>query len=335
MLKSELCSFIAGKNALLAFGDPGGAKQVLALANRCKGYLQSIKAVSDKKRDFYEDFGIAVDDFYIQSSRGWFEKIKPDLLIIGTSIPIGCEFDLLLESIRCDVRSIAFIDHWTNFAARFECNGLHIFPDKICVIDERARNLAILEGVPSNKILVVGNPHYQYLEQWRPNISREKFLARLEMPAHEKYILYAPEPLSSFGLEKKYGFTELDGIKKIQKAVEGHVNSRIHVVIKGHPNQLHDIFYEYINDNPQFRVKYFADEDINLLSYYSEAVLGFFSNSLIEAKFIGKPVIRLLMMLKEGVSDHLANFTSSKFIICNSDFELSDAIFSIENSAYK
>ena len=59
--------------------------------------------------------------------------------------------------------------------------------------------------------------------------------------------------------------------------------------------------------NQQFLINVFESDDINYLIYYAECVVGYFSNSLIEASIMNKKIIRVLIDLKNHKFDTLKN----------------------------
>ena len=119
--------------------------------------------------------------------------------------------------------------------------------------------------------------------------------------------------ITNSNLKKNYGFSEIDGIKMIYKAMNPILSDKVFILIKGHANQRHDVFYNYIDSISNQHVKYTHKIDIKLCVYFSECVLGFFSNSLIEAKIMKKIVMRPLMMLLPNVVDPLESMSSENF----------------------
>ena len=61
----------------------------------------------------------------------------------------------------CGVPSAQFIDTWTNYRRRFAHPNGAILPDHIAVIDERAAAEAVAEGLPFEKLRVIGQPTWE------------------------------------------------------------------------------------------------------------------------------------------------------------------------------
>lgn len=303
--------WIESRRVLAAFSDPAGAKVVLAFLFRHGMAARSITIVSDRVHSFYEEFGLPVRCHDGRPASDWLQEV--DVLVTGTSVPVRLELDLINAAAGAHVPSYAFVDHWTNFAARFERSGRRILPDGVGVIDAIARDAAMAEGLPIGRLHITGNPHHEYLRAWRPRVSRAELLASLGLNAAAKFVLYAPEPLSRFGLKEKYGFDEVDGIRQLHRAL---ADCGVPVIIKAHPNQDHETLESYLATRPGQRMIYLRDADLATLSYYAEVVVGFFSNSLLEARVLGRPVVRMLVGLKAGVADPLAHFSAPDFIAC-------------------
>lgn len=295
--------WIENRKILAALSDPAGAKAILAFLSLYGACASKVTVISDREYSFFKGFDNEVLRAGAKSAAEWL--VDTEVLIAGTSYPARLEFDLIDLATRAGITSISFVDHWTNIAARFERNGRSVLPDVIGVVDERARSLAQGEGLPAGKLRVIGNPYHEHLEGWRPKITRDELLASLGLSPHKPYILYAPEPFSRFGLKAKYGFDEIDGLNLIREARKALPDGAFYVVVKGHPNQDHQLFEMDIAKLPDRDIIYLTDGDLNTLSFHAAACVGFFSNALVEASLLGCPIVRPLILRRLGTSDPL------------------------------
>lgn len=188
---------------------------------------------------FYGDFGTMVQQAGSRSTSEWLQAA--DVLITGTSYPPRLELDLIEAASEIGMPSISFVEHWTNLAARFERKGQRIMPDVVCVVDRRAHDLAAAEGISEERLLISGNPYHRYLQSWQPSLTRKDVLRLLGLDSYRAYLLYVSEPLSRFGLRSKYGFDEVDGLSLLLRAMEMLDQHEICLVVKGHPNQDHEL----------------------------------------------------------------------------------------------
>jgi hypothetical protein len=319
--------WISGKRVLGVFSDPAGAKAVLSYLSKNRKLAKRIIIISDREYDFYEDFSFQVKP---TASGVLLQFLKGiEVVIAGTSYPTNLELSIIKIANGLGIYTVSIVDHVTNIAARFEGDGGLVYPDVIAVVNNRAYEVAESEGISPSKLRVMENPYHGFLRNWRPNKVKEAFFLELGLSKDAKVILYAPEPMSSFGLKDRYGFDEIDGLKILCKAQDAFPKGSFKIVIKGHANQDHNLFRTTIaglNDND---LLYLDSVDLNTLSYYSSAVVGFFSNSLLEATILKRPIIRPLMYLKKEVDDPLKSFNKDSFIDTYSIDELIQAIRSI------
>ncbi|MCS7029739.1 MAG: hypothetical protein NZ519_13350, partial [Bacteroidia bacterium] len=224
---------------LFVFSDPAGAKAVLAKAYflQKEKKLSDLKIISDRKYDFFAEFGLEVLSYNESEEIKWIQDFKPDFVFTGTSYTSKIELKFIEQAVKQNILSVAFIDHWTNFYSRFVWNDKVIFPDKIWVIDEKAKNLAIQENLPQEKLQIVGNPYYEFLKIWKPNLSKEDFLRTIGLDACVSYVLYVPEPLSQVGGVEKFGFDEYEVLEElICYFKKKYVSSHKFLLVKPHPN---------------------------------------------------------------------------------------------------
>lgn len=298
------------KRTVYVFSDPGGAKAIIALYLGNRGNNEEALLISDRYHDFYVSMVVKVKILKNTELFKVLDDFEPSLIITATSVPVGIELNCLIYARqKTRIKTFTFIDHWTNIAMRFKMGNQLILPDSICLIDEHAKIAAIKDGIPEGILAVIGNPYYEYLHNWKPKVTKNELLNALSIPKEAKYILYAPEPFSVFGLKGKYGFDEIDGLEKLMELIlEAKVEDN-YLIIKCHPNQnisLIELFLENHSSKID-KIKIVEHYDINDLIYYSQCVVGFFSNSLVEASILGKEVLRMLILLKDPLLDPLLN----------------------------
>ncbi len=305
-------SLVKDRRVAFVFGDPAGAKAMIAV---WKLFSKNGSAIllSDRQQSFYNDLSVNVT--LVISKSDLFSKLDsfgPQVIFTGTSFPASLEINSLKYAQNKNISSASFIDHWTNMKLRFiEKNDNLVLPDVIFVINRKARDIAINEGLPRDKIFISTNPYYTVLESWQPINDRRSINFLLNFEEERRYIVYAPEPLAKFKLERKYGFNEYSILKEINHIISSlnmtH-DYKIRMVYKIHPNTTLDEVSNSIMFNlgtiPEY-IQLVDNVDFNHLLFYSSGVFGFFSNSLIEASFLGTPAFRILYKLENGLEDPL------------------------------
>jgi hypothetical protein len=319
--------WIINKSVVGAFNDPAGAKAVLSFLKSEALFAEKITLISNYNYCFYDDFGFNVQQANFKSTSEWLHGA--DILITGTSYPGNFELNMIMAAREISLPSISFVDHWTNMVKRFERDGQKIFPDLICVVDERAKNLALSEGITDEKIFISGNPYHKFLQNWSPNLIKKDFINHIGLNSYRGYILYVPEPLSKFNLQFKYGFDEFDGLSMLFEAIEILDQYKICLIVKGHPNQNHEKMEALLARSNFSNVRYVREMDIKLLLYHAELVVGHFSNALIEANLLYKRIIRILPNSNLVYNDPLEFSNGPSVAIVKDSFEIKKALNSI------
>lgn len=285
-----MLSKLKGK-VLFVFSDPGGAKPILSLIEEIN--LYSCLAVSNRNYSFYDDFKTQV-----QILENDFEEIvnsyKPDLIFTGTSYPSDFDKQFLKIALEKNIECYTFVDHWTNIDLRFTYENNFLEPSQVWVIDENAKDIAMQAGIPENKIIISGNPYHKWLKNWKPKVSKEVFLKKIGLNNNtNKILLFAPDPLSNINGIEKYGFDEISITQQFISEINSQkdIYKSWKILIKPHPNQDIKKLTRILNDNESITILS-STIDANHLIYFSDLIFGFISSFLIEAKILGKKVIR-------------------------------------------
>lgn len=301
-------NYLEKKRGLFVFSDPGGAKPLLGLITLIKNKIKDFRIVSDRTYSFYKDFNLHINKPNIKNDIDIFD---PDFIFTGTSYTSKLELEYIKKS-RGRITSYSFVDHYSDISNRFKNVGELILPDVIYVIDEHAKKIALNEGLTNVKLEIMKNPYQEYLKIWKPTISKREFLLRNNI-SNDKYIIYAPDPLSNNGGFKKFGNDENNILKMIVGSLK-HCNDLL-LIIKPHPNQNIEFLLNNI-DLKGIKYKVIVDIDLNHLIYYSKLIIGIFSNILIESQILNKNIIRITKNLN-------IDFLKEKKIgfVCNNKYE--------------
>lgn len=311
---------IKGQRGIFVFSDPAGAKACLALVKSLKN--KEVLIISDRKYSFYSEFNLEVNSSAHKNIREWIDFFRPDFVFTGTSLPNKIELEFLKYAKDKNIKTYTFVDHWTNMSDRFKYFEEYIYPDELWLIDNLAKKNAVRDGIDENIILISGNPYYDYLKNWKPNISKDDLFDKIGLKKNEKYILYAPEPLTTFNLQEKYGFDELSGLIHLNKSLEELNSENIKIIIKPHPNQNETIFTNFLKKSNNNKILFVNDININILIYHSELVAGYFSNSLVESNIMNKKVIRMLINLLDTKLDSLMHLNIGSIAQDNKELNL-------------
>ncbi len=308
--------FAPGDKILFIFSDPGGAKPLLAFIKI--NALENYKVISDRVYPFYENFGIIVHP-YKGNACVEVDEYKPDRVFTATSYRSNIEREFLVCAKERNIPCIAYIDHWTNIGERLMLsNNSCVYPDKVWVLDERAKQIALKDGLWEKRLHISGNPYHEWLKQWKPTVRKEEFLLSLGIcNAGTKLLLFVPDPLTNINGFGKFGYDEITATKELceLKSQKPELFEDWKILVKPHPNQDIAVLKEMVKNRKRF---IFADPaiDTNTCIYHSSLVLGFHSSALIEAKVLNRPVVRYIPSEKgidplkeENVGSIITSFT--------------------------
>jgi UDP-N-acetylglucosamine 2-epimerase len=169
-------------------------------------------------------------------------------------------------------------------------------------LDKTAKSIALNEGVPEKLLYISGNPYHEYLKRWKPSISKEEFFFSNGLNDNScKIILYVPDPVTNVGGKEAYGFDEITSLDLIIDCLKNIGKfETYYLIIKPHPNQNKILLKDAIDKNKnKINVIWFETINTNNLLYYSDLIIGLFSNILIEASILKKSVIRLITSTKK------------------------------------
>jgi hypothetical protein len=289
---------------LVVLADAGSIKPLLSWAILKSSEIGSLIVIAN--RDFFisKEFGIAIHIMDDSSALKLLDTFEPTFVLTGTSYP-GGSFELrIIEACKTKNISVStYFDHWQNFQARFMLQENLIYPDEIWVLDQQAYDFAVIEGLSSSKLQIVGNPFFNMLKTWRPVFCKQDFIKTIGGNYYSNYILYLPDFISGSNESSViYGFDEFDVLNHIINFLEkNNYFESYTLVVKLHPSHTYELFQNYIQKHHKALNKniiIIQNVDIKSLAYFASLIIGLFSMALLEAKIINPAVIRFCPNLK-------------------------------------
>jgi hypothetical protein len=120
-------------------------------------------------------------------------------LLSGTSLEVSDDGAFWQAARDLRIPSVAVLDHWRNYAERFtERTPFDRLPDRICVMDEVARDSLLARGCPPERVIVTGHPHLDSIEPVSRN-ERDGIRRELGIELDRPVVLFASEPKSRTG----------------------------------------------------------------------------------------------------------------------------------------
>ncbi|MDR3348868.1 MAG: hypothetical protein LBO03_04595 [Acidaminococcales bacterium] len=167
------------------------------------------------------------------------------------------------------IKTLAVLDYWSNYRARFEFGSSVRYPDYYAVMDDLAKKEAIADGVPPSIIAVLGQPGLdRYVSAPRPRARENK-----------GRVLFVSQPLSVL-YGKTLGYTEFDALSDLCQLAAA---SGLALRVKFHPK-----------DSVEFKSAFQdmeAQGDFSALLPEYEWVVGMSSMALLHSALMGAKTI--------------------------------------------
>lgn len=217
---------------------------VYALLNSAASKIFSKHKLNFNYIDQVEDLRTAID------------KIKPDIILYGTGWQVDFSEIIKETSMKQNIKSVALIDHWTNYKERFKKNCL---PDNIIVMDDIANNIA--KKIFNFDVNIIQLKNYFLEEVYLSFKSKQNKSANS--------IVFISEPISinaknNFNNKNAFGFTEYS-------VIEDLIQKFGNICIRLHPAEDQNKYSEII--------KRYKTNNISIINSYEEDLIDTLSKS--------------------------------------------------------
>lgn len=211
-----------------------------------------------------------------------------DLFLCGTSWQSSIEKQAMALAKAAGKKVIAFLDHWANYADRFQLDGVTILPDEIWVGDEDAEHLA-KKIFPDVDVVLLANPYFKDLQVELARTQRRIY------PSNGVSVLYICEPIRehaflAYGNERHWGYTEEDALLFFFDNLDALDCVVSEIKIRPHPSESNDKY------NWAWQANSLVNEATNVKSLVeqiveADVVVGCTSMAMVVALLASKRVI--------------------------------------------
>jgi len=111
----------------------------------------------------FDAWGVAVAPGDGSDSVAALDTLNPGAMLTGTSMPHGAEQAWWRWAAAHNRPAVALVDQPLNIAARFQSLAPDALPRWIALPDDTAHAVALAEGLPADRLVVVGPLWYQFL----------------------------------------------------------------------------------------------------------------------------------------------------------------------------
>lgn len=210
-------------------------------------------------------------------------------LLTGTGWQSDLEWRAIEVARRSGKRSVAFLDHWNNYAGRFDRGGVVHLPDEIWVSDRHAQSAAeaLFRPVP---IRLMPNP---YLIDVVAEIEAASRSVLQKRHRDAQRILYVCEPFRANAEQSgwHWGYDEFDAMRLFFRNVN-RVTSRVDsIVVRPHPADPPGKYQAFLGEFPSLPITLSTSGPLAADIAAADLVVGCESMALVVALAAGKRVI--------------------------------------------
>lgn len=228
-------------------------------------------------------------------------RLQPDVVLTGTSIQPGIEKQAIYLARKQGIPSLAVLDSWTNYAARFNDlqtgERLRYVPDRLATFDANSVAELVALGIPIERIVVTGNPHFAQFQRLPIQKTPDEIRQTFDLGTDEALVLFISEPLAdewyaSFGENFPSAEEITECIRLCGELVARHPRRRL--LVKLHPIEapaLAEAALKGIGGDPLIIAHHEPYSLINAAQW----VIGMNSNLLLESALAGYPTYSLLL----------------------------------------
>ncbi|MES2413939.1 MAG: hypothetical protein V4614_09070 [Pseudomonadota bacterium] len=213
---------------------------------------------------------------------------QSDWVLCSTSWQSSLERQAIKLAKAGGKKAVAFLDHWVNFAERFQEEGVAVWPDEIWVGDVEAEKIAraCFAGV---KIVLEPNPYFEDLKL------EIKKISIVPPDAMQCSFLYVCEPirehaLLQYGDERYWGYTEEDALRYFLRNVNALGCTVGKIKIRPHPSES-KTKYDWAINNTTLPIEMGGDKTLLEETAEADVVVGCESMAMVVGLLAKKKVI--------------------------------------------
>ena len=279
--------------------DPGAANYVIPLMESFKKFSISAQIFSEGSTvDYLRSRGLAcVNTEAINRLEDFSNNLK--CFLFGTSdLPHSRALTLMQKAKKLSIPALAILDGPANIAHRFSGGGDQPFlyePDYLLLADFQTKRAAEDLGYPAEKIIVVGNPYYDWILEKRAELN----IAPAKPP---KTIGFFSEPRTGLNPKQLFksqeytlsGWGDSDGRNEVvlEEFIDaiGPWRSSVKLILRLHPKNSSNDFCAY---RKYFDELSHAGDGLKVISE-CDLVVGQTSIVLLEAALLGIPTLSIV-----------------------------------------
>ncbi len=317
-----------GRRILIVSRDPGGTNAIMPLIEPLRAFGNEVIVYGkDAALSIYRKQNIDCSNIFDSIPSGTQEetdefvrRTRPDLIVTGTSSEDFTERHLWKAADRAEITSFAVLDQWTNYRLRLISEGGDpmneratselIVPSFFFIMDEFARKEMCALGIDREKLVVSGQPFFDYIRKTGDRFTRGEIeqLRRDLTGSNDGHVfVFASQPIASIhrknGMAEDYwGYTETTVLKSVAGCLSKLTEEmavKVTLVLRLHPKDESNVYQDALAaSSNSIKVVVDRETDSSLLLKAADLIIGMFSMLLLEAAILERRFISVQIGLK-------------------------------------
>lgn len=298
--------------------DAGGAQAIAPVVRRLLGKVPGsvsvlthlyAEEIFEKAEIPAESLSKRVEEIPLtpKGARSLLEGLSPSLVFCTTSnnLQDASNGEIIRASAGMGIPCFSLMDHWKGWSRlhRGE-NDFAYLPDTLGVIDEAARERGALEGVPAERMEIVGHPHLEELANTGFS-DPKKFRERGVIGGEGVFVctLFTQPIGNGESLRPMLEGKRLHAVEKVVRILEKVMKTRgKETVFLVHPHPREVALFDAVYESLPFG-RLGAETTSLDLARASNLIMGLNSMILYEAHFLGRTVLSLQLGAGAGFED--------------------------------
>ncbi len=201
-------------------------------------------------------------------------------IILSSTGTTDFEYSNMSAGLKGGAKVIALLDHWINYAERFERQGKNIDTDVILVVDEYAFNIAKRE-FPKLEIVLINNDFLEGV--------KKEYCALAGNDIEYDYVFMCESRHVNTNMEQSFDINNLAGLAYFFDVLSSIGENKARILLRPHPSDLGRDYTEYVPKTFPL-VKISSEESLLKTLKTSDIVVGCNSMALVIAQTVGKRV---------------------------------------------
>jgi len=253
-------------------------------------------------------------------------KNRANVLLTGAGAYNQIEHTCRLAARIVQIPSIAILDYWFEYEARFhrthDGKTVESYPDIVCALDNLSKEGLLSAGLKSEQIVVTGGPNLEETLHWWEDVDSDRsaaFRVKYGVAASELAFVFFSEPYYATpqglpltgpgGLFRDdgtpvFGYTAPEILKMVITSLMSaslQARRRVHLLVKPHPLEWHEALRLQVMQAQSARLKTDLLDEAHPkeLMAASDVVIGMSSIALLEAALVGKLTLSVQVGLRQ------------------------------------